>query len=96
MKRGTVVMPGAIVSAGTKIGEFCIINTNSSIDHDNIFENYSSTGPGVTTGGNVELGQCSHLGIGSTVKHQISIGDNTIIGAQSLVLKKHALGFNSM
>ena len=64
-----------------------MINTSSSIDHDNIFENYSSTGPNVTTGGNVELGQCSHLGIGSTVKHQISIGDNTIIGAQSMVLK---------
>ena len=53
----------------------------------NNFKDYSSTGPGVTTGGNVELGKCSHLGIGSTVKHQILIGDNTIIGSQSMVLK---------
>ena len=85
--KGSLIVSGSVINTGTKIGEHCLINTSSSIDHDNIFENYSSTGPNVTTGGNVELGQCSHLGIGSTVKNQISIGDNTIIGAQSMVLK---------
>ena len=85
--KGSLIVSGSVINTGTKIGEHCLINTSSSIDHDNIFENYSSTGPNVTTGGNVELGQCSHLGIGSTVKHKISIGDNTIIGAQSMVLK---------
>ena len=85
--KGSLIISAVVINTGTKIGEHCLINTSSSIDHDNTFENYSSTGPGVTTGGNVELGQCSHLGIGSTVKHQTSIGDNTIIGAQSLVLK---------
>ena len=77
--KGSLIVSGAVINTGTKIGEHCLINTSSSIDHDNTFKNYSSTGPSVTTGGNVELGQCSHLGTGSTVKHQISIGDNTII-----------------
>ena len=85
--KGSLIVSASVINTGTKIGEHCLINTSSSIDHDNTFKNYSSTGPGVTTGGNVELGQCSHLGIGSTIKHQISIGDNTIIGAQSMVLK---------
>jgi sugar O-acyltransferase (sialic acid O-acetyltransferase NeuD family) len=85
--KGSIIVSASVINTGTKIGEHCLINTSSSIDHNNTFENYSSTGPGVTTGGNVELGQCSHLGIGSTVKHQTSIGDNTIIGAQSMVLK---------
>ena len=85
--KGSIIVSGSVVNTGTKIGEHCIINTSSSIDHDNTFKNYSSTGPGVITGGNVKLGQCSYLGIGSTVKHRITIQDNTIIGAQSLVLK---------
>ena len=85
--KGSIIISGSIINNGTKIGEHCLINTSSSIDHNNIIKNFSSTGPGVTTGGNVELGQCSHLGIGSTIKNQISIGDNTIIGARSLVLK---------
>ena len=85
--KGSLIISAVVINTGTKIGEHCLINTSSSIDHDNTFENYSSTGPGVTTGGNVKLGQCSHLGIGSTVKNRISIADNTIIGAQSMVLR---------
>ena len=85
--KGSLIVSASVINTGTKIGEHCLINTSSSIDHDNTFENYSSTGPGVITGGNVKLGQCSYLGIGSTVKHRITIQDNTIIGAQSLVLK---------
>ena len=80
-------MSGVVINTGTIIGDHCLINTSSSIDHDNKFGNFSSSGPGVTTGGNVKLGTCSHLGIGCTVKDQASIGSDTIIGAQSLVLK---------
>ena len=85
--KGSLIVSGSVINTGTKIGEHCLINTSSSIDHNNIFKNFSSTGPGVTTGGNVELGQCSHVGIGATIKNQISIGDNTIVGARSLLLK---------
>ena len=85
--KGTLVVSGSIINTGTKIGKHCLINTSSSIDHHNIFKDYSSTGPGVTTGGCVNLGEGSHLGIGSTVIQEISIGDNTMIGAQSVVSK---------
>ena len=85
--KGSIIVSGSVVNTGTIIGDHCLINTSSSIDHDNIFNNFSSTGPGVTTGGNVELGNCSHLGIDSTIRHNISIKENTIIGARSLVLK---------
>jgi len=85
--RGSIIVSGSVINTGTKIGKHCLINTTSSIDHDNIFEDYSSTGPGVITGGNVKLGECSHLGIASTVKHQIIIKSHTVVGARSLVLK---------
>ena len=82
-----MIVSGSVINTGTKIGEHCLINTSSSIDHDNNFKNFSSTGPRVTTGGNVKLGQCSHLGMGAVVKNQITIGDNTIVGSKSMVLK---------
>ena len=37
------------------------------------------------TGGNVRIGELSFLGIGSTVKHNVTIGKNTIVGGQSFV-----------
>jgi len=84
---GSLIMPGVIVNSGTIIGKHCIINTSSSIDHDNHFENFSSCGPGVITGGNVKLGELSHIGIGSVVKNNIKIGHNTVVGGNSFVNK---------
>lgn len=82
---GTVVMPGVSINSNTKIGSQCIINTNSSIDHDNHIKKFSSLGPGVNTGGNVKLESFSHIGIGSSINHNISIKKNVIIGGGSFI-----------
>jgi sugar O-acyltransferase (sialic acid O-acetyltransferase NeuD family) len=85
--KGSLIMSGVVINTQTVIGEHCIINTSSSIDHDNKFKNFSSSGPGVVTGGNVTIDQYSYLGIGSVIKHGIKIGTNTVIGGNSFVNK---------
>ena len=80
-------MPGVIINAQSTIGKNCIINTGSIIEHDNSFEDFSSCGPGVVTGGNVKVGKLSHLGIGSIILNNCKIGPNTIIGANSTIIK---------
>ena len=67
LSAGSMIITGSIINAGSIIGKHCIINTKSSIDHDNIFSDFSSTGPGVITGGKVKVGKLSHIGIGSVV-----------------------------
>lgn len=84
---GSIIVSGSIINTGTIIGKHCNINTGSIIEHDNQFDDFSATGPGATTGGNVVIGKRSYLGIGSTVKNGIKIGSDTVIGAQSFVNK---------
>ena len=84
---GTVIISNSVVNTGTKIGKHCLINTLSSLDHHNNFGNFSSTGPGVITGGNVKIGELSHLSIGSTIKNNITIKSNALIGGSSFVNK---------
>lgn len=84
---GTFICSGSIINHGTTIGRHCIINTSCSIDHDNKFRDFSSTGPGVITGGNVEVGYKSYLGLGSLIKQKVKILENTIVGFGSLVNK---------
>ena len=64
-----------------------LINSSSSIDHDNFFGDFSSTGPGVVTGGNVSIGKYSHLGIGSTIKNNITVDMSTIVGGNTFINK---------
>ena len=87
IEQGSVVMPGVIINSYSRIGQMCLINTGSIIEHDNYFKNFSSAGPGVTTSGNVIVNELSHLGTGSVVIHDIIIGKNTILGANSVAIK---------
>jgi len=87
IKPGTVVMAGVVINSGSDIGGFCIINTKSSIDHDNIFGDYSSILPNATTGGNVRVGQFSALGMGTSILQKVHIGMHSVIGAGSVVLE---------
>lgn len=84
--KGTCVMAGAVINSDTKVGDFCIINTNSSLDHDCIMEDYTSLAPNSVTGGNVKIGKFSSISISTTVKHGITIGKHSIIGAGSVLL----------
>jgi len=96
--KGTVVMAGAVVNSGSNVGDFCLINTNSSLDHDNCLGDYASIAPRVATGGNCNIGTHSSIGIGAVLKHGITIGEHTVLGAGSLVLcniKSHVTAYGS-
>ncbi len=84
---GTVVMAGAVINPSSQIGQYCIINTRASLDHDCILGNFASLAPGVTTGGACQIGEYSAIGIGATILHGVQIGEQTVIGANALVNK---------
>ena len=81
--QGVCIMAGAIINSCSVIGDFCIVNTKASIDHDNTIGQFSSLAPNATTGGDVTIGEFSAIGISATIKHGISIGDNVVIGASA-------------
>ena len=50
-----------------------------------IIKNFSSTAPGVITGGNVKVGESSHIGVGAKIQNNIKIENNN--GSGSIVIK---------
>tara|TARA_R100000935_G_scaffold25092_1_gene44765 strand:+ start:131 stop:793 length:663 start_codon:yes stop_codon:yes gene_type:complete len=82
---GCVLMAGVIINNNCNIGNHCFLATKSSLDHDSTIRNFSSLSPGVTTGGRVLIGECSAIGIGATILHYKNIGNNCVIGGNSLV-----------
>ncbi|WP_242271409.1 acetyltransferase [Bacillus cereus group sp. BfR-BA-01310] len=84
---GTVVMAGAVINCCTKVGKGCIINTASTIDHDNVIGDYAHISPGANLAGTVKVGRSTWLGIGSVISNNINITDKCKIGAGSVVIK---------
>lgn len=85
--QGTVIMAGAIINAYTHIGNHCIINTNSSLDHDCRINDFVHISPGATVCGGVIIGEGSQLGAGSVILPNIKVGKWVVIGAGSTVIQ---------
>ncbi|MDT9026813.1 acetyltransferase [Rossellomorea yichunensis] len=84
---GTVVMAGAVINCCTSIGKGCIINTATTIDHDNIIGDYVHVSPGSHLAGSVKVGQQTWLGIGSIVSNNVTIDSGCMVGAGSVIVK---------
>jgi sugar O-acyltransferase (sialic acid O-acetyltransferase NeuD family) len=85
--RGSIICPGVKFTVDITVGEFVILNLNSTVGHDSIIGDFASIMPSVNISGNVKIGMGSFIGSGATVLQGISIGDNVVIGAGSLVTK---------
>lgn len=84
---GIVAMAGVVFNPLADIGDFTFFATGAQVEHDNIISEFASISAGSITGGYVKLGKFSALTLGVTVLDRLSIGENTVVGAGSLLLK---------
>jgi len=84
---GIVAMAGCIFNPKSIIGNFTFFATGAQVEHDNEICDFASISAGSITGGYVKLGKYSAITLGVTVVDRIEIGENTVIGAGSLVVK---------
>ena len=65
---GVTILGNSSIFGYSKIGNHVLLNNSTSLNHDNHFSKYSSTGPGVITSGDVKVGESSYIGINSCIK----------------------------
>jgi len=85
--KGIVAMAGCIFNPKSFIGNFTFFATGAQVEHDNYIDDFSSISAGSITGGYVKLGKYSAVTLGVTIIDRVEIGENTVIGSGSLVIK---------
>ena len=85
--KGVFVAPATIIQAGTTVGDYAIVNTHVSIDHDCKIGDFVHIAPGCVLCGGVVVDNDSHLGTGTCVIENVKIGARSLIGAGSVVVK---------
>jgi len=83
---GISIMENVVVNAKTILGDGVILNTSCSVDHDCNNASGVHISPGAHLAGDVSVGVCSWVGIGSAIIQGKVIGDDSIIGAGSAVI----------
>jgi acetyltransferase-like isoleucine patch superfamily enzyme len=62
-----------------------VLNTATSIDHDCSIGNQNFLAPGTIFAGSVTTGEKCFFGMGSLVSNNISIGQSSVVAANSFV-----------
>lgn len=84
---GVQIMPNVIVQTATSIGDNSIINSGVIVEHDCYIESGVHLSPGAVLSGGVSVYKNTHLGTNCTVLPNITIGNNVLVGAGSVVTK---------
>jgi sugar O-acyltransferase (sialic acid O-acetyltransferase NeuD family) len=84
---GVQVMPHAVVHDGASIGDYCLLNTGSVVDHDcRIGRGVHIMGSAALAGG-VEVGDFCSIGTNATVLPNTKIGSDVTVGAGAVVTR---------
>ena len=84
---GAHIGPATCIAPFAVIGNFCVINRHASVGHHTTMDAFSCLNPGVTLAGCCHLEMHSTVGAGATIIDQIRIGENSVVGAGSVVTK---------
>ena len=84
---GTIVLSGAVVVTGSRLGRACIVNTNASVDHDCVLDDDVHVGPGATLCGSVRVGAYTLIGAAATVLPGVRICAGSVVGAGATVTR---------
>jgi len=89
---GCMLVAGAVVNPGARLGRCVIVNTAASVDHDCDLGDGVHVAPGARLTGTVTCGKAAFIGAGAVVLPGVRIGRNAIIGAGATVLTNVADG----
>jgi sugar O-acyltransferase (sialic acid O-acetyltransferase NeuD family) len=84
---GSIICAANIITTDIKIGNHVIINLDCTIGHDAILGDFTTVLPSVNVSGFVVTGKSVSVGTGSAIIQGVKIGENTIVGAGSVVVK---------
>jgi sugar O-acyltransferase (sialic acid O-acetyltransferase NeuD family) len=84
---GTVIMHGAIINAGARVGANCIINSQALVEHDSVVAAHCHISTGARLNGDVHVETGSFIGSGAVVLHGVRIANRCVVGAGAIVAK---------
>ena len=85
---GSVLCAGTIIATrSVYIGTHVLVDLDCKIEHGTVLRDFCTLYPSVNVSGNVTLCSCVELGASSVVLPNLSIGENTIVGAGAIVTK---------
>lgn len=89
---GSVVLAGACVGVGARLGQAVIVNTNATVEHDDDLADGVHVSSGAVLAGSVRVGERGWIGAGAVVRPGVVLGRDVRVGAGAAVVAPVADG----
>ena len=86
-KHGTFIAVEAVVSVGTEIGKFVIVNARAGVGHDSVVGDFANIAPGVSLSGHTTIGEDAFMGTNSCTAPGMTVGKGAKVACGTPVLK---------
>lgn len=87
IRHGTFIGPKAVVSAGTELGKFVIVNARAGVGHDSRLGDFSQVCPGASLSGHTTLGEHVLIGTNACTVPGITVGPRAKVAAGTPVYR---------
>jgi sugar O-acyltransferase (sialic acid O-acetyltransferase NeuD family) len=87
IEEGVIIYPNSVIGSNTILRKDVLICGNVSIGHDVVIEEDSSISFNSSIGGFSKIGMGVYVGSGSHIRDEIEIGNNSLVGMGSVVIK---------
>ncbi len=84
---GTVICPGVILTNNIILGNHVHLNLGSTVGHDTVMEDFTTTAPGVHINGCNHLKEGAYIGTGANFNERITVGEWSVIGSGASVVR---------
>lgn len=82
---GCIILPGARLQTGTRLGRHVLVNANAVVGHDCEVADHAVISPLSMLAGGVRVGSRVLIGAGAVVLPNRKVGDDAVIGAGAVV-----------
>lgn len=84
---GAVLLANVVLTASVHIGNHVVVMPNVVLTHDDVLEDFVTVAAGAVFGGGVRIGRGAYIGMNSSVRQWVRVGERATLGMGGVLLE---------